>query len=156
MLFLIAADLGTTAYLRNRLVLREPSSGVLLSTNPSRPLALYDTISTDKKSLDILVLPAIDYLYLFKYAPPQVASHLYFAAQPDDLFLKAYGRLASGARVNLRVSELVPFLATHDKFLVYEDRRFDQSDMIQAISRDGYELKSVQPDAVGTAYEFAR
>lgn len=156
MLFLMAADLGTTAYLKNRLVLIEPSSGILLSTNPSRPLALYDTISADKKSLDILVLPALDYLYLFRYAPPPVASHLYFAAQPNDLFLKAYGRLASGALLNLQASELVPFLATHDKFLVYEGRRFDQSDMIQVISSDGYGLKSVQSDAVGTAYEFAK
>jgi len=156
LLFLMIADLGTTAYLKNRLVLSEPSSGILLSTSPSRPLALYDTIFSDKKSLDILVLPALDYLYLFRYAPPSVASHLYFAAEPDDLFLKAFGRLAGRAQVNLRASELGPFLATHDKFLIYEDGKFDQSDMVQAILNDGYGLKSVQTDAVGTAYEFAK
>ena len=156
MLFLVIADLGTTAYLRNRLVLNEPSSGILLSTSPSRPLALYDTISSDKKGLDILVLPALDYLYLFRYAPPQVASHLYFAATADDLFLNAYGRLARQTQVKLRASELAPFLSTHDKFLLYVDRKFDQSDMLQAISSDGYGLQSVQTDAVGTAYEFAK
>jgi hypothetical protein len=156
MLFLLAADLGTTVYLRNRLVLREPSSGILLSTNPSRPLALYETIASDKKSLDILVLPALDYLYLFRYAPPPVASHLYFAAKPDDLFLNAYGRLSRQAQVKLRASELGPFLATHDKFLLYVDRKFDQSDMLQVISSDGYGLQSVQTDAIGTAYEFAK
>jgi Dolichyl-phosphate-mannose-protein mannosyltransferase len=156
MLFLMIADLGTTAYLRNRLGLTEPSSGLALSTNPSRPLALYDTISEGKNGLDILVLPALDYLYLFRYAPPSVVSHLYFAAQRDDLFLAAYGRLASQTQLNFRASELGPFLATHDKFLVYEDRKFDQSDMLQTISSDGYGLQSVKTDAVGTAYEFAK
>ena len=156
MLFLMVADLGTTVYLRNRLGLTEPSSGLVLSTNPSRPLALYDLISRDKDSLDILVLPALDYLYLFRYAPPSLVSHLYFAAQADDLFLAAYRRLASQTHLNFRASELGPFLSTHDKFLVYEDRKFDQSDMVQAIESHGYGLKAVQSDALGTEYEFAR
>jgi hypothetical protein len=156
MLLLMIADLGTTAYLRHRLGLTEPSSGLVLSTNPSSPLALYDLISRDKSGMEILVLPALDYLYLFRYAPPSVVSHLHFAAQTDDLFLAAYRRLAGQTQLNFRASELGPFLATHDKFLVYEDRKFDQSDTIQAIESDGYGLKSVQSDAAGTTYEFAK
>ena len=156
MLLLMTADLGTTVYLRNRLALTEPTSGIALSTNPSRPLALYDTIARDKNGLDILVLPALDYLYLFRYAPPSVVSHLYFAARANDLLLAAYVRLASQTQLSIRVSELGPFLATHDKFLVYEGRRFNQLNMVQTILRDGYGLKSIQTDAAGTTYEFSK
>jgi hypothetical protein len=156
MLLLMIGDLGTTAYLRNRLVLTEPSSGIDLSTSPSRPLALYDTISRDKDGLDILILPPLHYLYLVSYAPPSIASHLYFATQADELFSSGYAKLASQTQLSLRLSALGPFLAAHDKFLVYDERKFFQTDVVQAIASEGYQIKSVQTDAVGTMYEFAR
>ena len=59
MFFLMIADLGATIYLgmKQRIVLIEPSSGVFLSTTPSDPMRLYETLSTNSSGLDILVLP---------------------------------------------------------------------------------------------------
>jgi hypothetical protein len=158
MFLLMILDLGATLYLsiRHRIVLTEPSCGLKLSTTPSDPMMLYETVSADKNGLDILVLPNLEYLYLFKNAPPSVAAHLYFGAPEGDLFIAAYERLATWAHIDLRTTTFGPFLATHKRFLVYESGDGPYIDASQAIASGGYRLISAQADAVGAMYEYAK
>ena len=158
MLLLMVEDLGSTMYLgtKNRIVLTEPSSGLVLSTIPSRPMALYETVLLDTSGLDILVLPNTDYLYLFRYAPSSIVSHLYFAAPAGDVFLTACETLAKGAHIDLKTTTLSPFFATHDRFLLYDRGTGSHLDALQAILRAGYELKSARSDAAGIMYDYAK
>ena len=158
MLLLMIGDLGTTIYLtlKHRIVLIEPSSGLVLSTTPTDPMALYGTVSLDTNGLDILVLRDLEYIYLFRYAPPSVVPHLYFGGLPNDLFLSAYERLAIGAHIDLKTTTFAAFLATHSRFLVYESGKDTPVDAVQAIASAGYKLKSARGDVVGIMYEYAK
>lgn len=157
MLVLMIGDLGSAIYLtlKHRIMLTEPSSGLALSTTPTHPMALYDTLLTNTDGLDVMVLRNVEYLYFFRYAPPSVVSHLYFAAGPDDLFLMAYQRFAKGADINLKTTSFGPFLATHNRFLLYESG-IASVDALQAIASAGYSLKSARADAAGFMYEYER
>jgi hypothetical protein len=160
MLFLMIGDLGTTIYLsmKHRIVLVEPSTGLALSTTPSNPMALYGTLLLDNNGLDILVLPSLEYIYFFRYAPPTVVSHLYFGAPANDINLRGYERLAKGANIDLKTTTFDPFLATHNRFLVYESGSGSGADLdaVQAIASAGYKLKSARGDVVGIMYEYAK
>jgi hypothetical protein len=158
MLLLMVADLGATIYLgiKQRIMLTEPSSGVALSTTPSDPMRRYSTLSTNAEGLDVLVLPPFEYLYLFRYAPPEVGSRLYFAAPANDLFLLGYERLAKEARIDLKTTTFGPFFASHERFLVYESGNATHIDAVQAIANAGYGLKSAQADSAGILYEYAK
>jgi hypothetical protein len=136
-------------------VLFEPSSGFRLTTTPSKPMQLYDTLSTDNNGLDILVLSSLDYLYFFTYAPPSIVSHLYFGAATSDMFYSAYDRLAKGARIDLKITPFDPFLAAHHRFLLYESGRAS-IDAVQAIARAGYHVKSARADVSGILYEYEK
>jgi Dolichyl-phosphate-mannose-protein mannosyltransferase len=160
MLLLMVGDLGTTIYLtlKHRIVLVEPSTGLPLSTTPSNPMALYGTLLLDNNGLDILILPSLDYIYFFRYAPQTVVSYLYFGAPANDINLRGYERLAKGAHIDLKTTTFDPFLATHNRFLVYESGSGSGADLdaMQAIASAGYKLKSAQGDVVGIMYEYAR
>jgi hypothetical protein len=162
MLFLMIGDLGTTIYLsmKHRLVLVEPSIGLDLSTTPSNPMELYETLSSDNDGLDILVLPNLEYIYFFRYAPPSVVPHLYFGGSANDLFLAAYQRLAKGAQIDLKTTTFATFLATHSRFLVYERAKDADRDAhlaaVQAIASAGCKLKSARGDLGGIMYEYAK
>ena len=156
MFLLLFADLGTTIYLRMKrsLLLFEPTASLRLST-PSDPMALYDTLSTADSGLDILVVSDLEYLYFFRYAPPSVVSRLYFGAPTSDLFRSAYERLAKGARIDLKLTSFDPFLATHNRFLLYESGGVE-IDSVEAIARAKYRLKSARADANGIMYEYEK
>jgi hypothetical protein len=158
MFLLMVADLGSTIYLslKNRIVLVEPSGGVVLSTTPSDPMRLYDNLSTSTNGLDILILPPLEYIYVFHYAPATVVSHLYFGAPANDLFLGAYQRLAKWARIDMKTTTFGPFLATHNRFLLYESGTSSRVEAAQAIAGAGYTLKSARVDAAGIMYEYAK
>jgi len=158
MFLLLVADLGTTAYLgvKNRFVLTEPSSRLLLSTNPAKPMQLYDSLSIDHSGLDIIVLPRLEYLYFFMYAPPSVVSRLYFGAPASDFFISMYERLAKGAHLDLKTTTFAPFLATHRRFLVYGYPDTPNADALQTFVTAGYNLRSVRTDVGGVLYEFAK
>jgi hypothetical protein len=160
MLLLMIGDLGTTIYLgvKHRIALLEPSTGLALSTTPSNPMALYETLSLNKNGLDILVLPSLEYIYFFRYAPPSVVSHLYFGAPANNINLGGYEKLAKWARVGLTTTTFGPFLATHDRFLVYESASGSGADLaaMQAIAIAGYKLKSARGDVVGIMYEYVK
>jgi hypothetical protein len=123
---------------------------------PSDPMTLYETLSADRDGLDILVLPNLEYLYVFKNAPASVVAHLYFGAPEGDLFLAAYERLATWPHIDLRTTTFSPFLATHKRFLAYESEDGPYIDASQAIASAGYRLISAQADAVGAMYEYAK
>lgn len=158
MFVLMLADLGTTLYFSavNRIMLFEPSTGLRLSTIPSNPMQIYESMSVNHSGLDILVLPSLEYLYFFKYAPPSVASHLYYGAPASDVNLGGFERLAKGARLDLKTTAFEPFLATHDKFLVYGSNRDTDSEAIRAFVTAGFTLKSAQADTAGIMYEYAK
>lgn len=158
MFLLMVWDIGTTLYFgrRHRIVLIESSSGQLLSTTPANPLAMYESLSSDDTGLDILVLPSIEYIYFFRYAPSSVVSHLYFGVPADNLFLEAYERLGKGAQIDLKTTTFDPFLATHDKFLVYGRGNTEDASAIQAFVSAGYTMKSARADTNGVMYEYEK
>jgi hypothetical protein len=158
MFFLMFADLGTTAYFCavNRIMLFEPSTGFRLSTMPSEPLQIYEAVAMDHSGLDILVLPSLEYLYFFKYAPLSVESRLYYGAPTNDVNLGGFERLAREAHLDLQVTAFEPFLATHDRFLVYGAARNTDLDALQTFATAGYTMKSARPDTAGVMYEYAK
>ena len=117
-------DLGSTIYLsmKNRIVLVEPSSGLTLSTNPSDPMGLYETLLSNNSDLDVLVVPSMEYLYFFRYAPASVVSHLYFGVPASSVNLGGYDRLMKEAHLDLNSTRFDTFLATHSRFLVYDNK----------------------------------
>ncbi len=155
MFLLMIGDLGTTVYLRNRLWLIEPSSNFRLSTNPSAPLNLYDSV-LESRDTDILVLSQLEYIYLFENAPPSVVPHLYFGGSPNDLFFQAYQRLALRTHIDLKTTTFSPFLSTHSRFLVYEGQSKPTPGAAEAIANAGYRLKSAKPDIAGIMLEYEK
>jgi hypothetical protein len=160
MLLLLLADLGSTLYFSaaSRLMLFEPSTGLRLSTMPSNPMQIYETLSVDHGGLDILILPSLEYLYFVKYAPPSVTSHLYYGAPANDVNRGGFERLAKGAHVDLKTTSFDPFLATHNRFLLYESGSIASAkeDALKAIARNGYRLTSARADVAGILYEYEK
>jgi hypothetical protein len=157
MVLLMVADLAVIAYLAKKqtIVLIEPSAPVRLTTTPGNPMALFDAIKADRSGLDILVPSQLEYIYLFMYAPPSVVSRLYFAAQPNDIFYRAYERLRSETHVPLQTTPFEPFLASHERFLFYSD---DVTSVAgpSAIAKSGYRLTGATGDVTGILYQFER
>jgi hypothetical protein len=152
------ADLVTTIYLANkdRVMLFEPSTNLRLSTDPARPMALYEKLSSEKRDLDVMVLPSLEYIYFFEYAPLSVRSHLYFGAPTGDVNLGGYERLGKWGGSNFKLTAFEPFFATHKRFLLYEGQNGNPPAVMQAIARAGYRLTSVETDLVGVLSEYAR
>ncbi len=103
--------------------LREPSTGKLLPTTPSRPLLLYPLIqSVAKDSKPIAVLEPLDFLYLLKYAP-KLTSRLYyvhsFEADASLRGLRAF-RQWSPVKYN-PVYVGSEFVKLHPDFYIYSD-----------------------------------
>jgi len=162
MFLLVLADMGSTFYFSrsNRLTLSEPSTGLRLSTTPSNPMQIYQTLSADHDGLDILVLPSLEYLYFVTYAPPSAVSHLYYGAPANYVNRGGLERLAREARIDLRTTSFEPFLATHNRFLLYESESPSggsaKIEALQAIASAGYCLKSVRADVGGILYEYEK
>jgi len=158
MFLLMIGDLGTTIYLRkmNRIVLTEPSTGLTLSTTSSSPMARYETVMSGNNGLDILVVPSLEYLYFFKYAPPSVVSHLYFGAPKNDVNLGVCLKLAKAMHLDLKTTAFDAFIATHSRFLVYEGGNGENLAATQAVASAGYRLISVRADSAGVMYEYEK
>lgn len=154
MFILMIADLGTTIYLSrlNRIVLMEPSTGLALNTTSSQPMARYETLMSDKGDLDILVVPDLEYLYFFRYAPPSVVSHLYFGAPKNDVSLGVCLKLAKATHIDLKTTAFDTFIATHKRFLVYGENLTATQDIANA----GYRLISARADTAGIMYEYEK
>jgi hypothetical protein len=160
---LTLADWGSAIYLSsvNRLMLMEPSTGLSLTTDPSRPMQLYETLSAGSKgntdgNLDTLILTSLDYVYCASYAPPQVADRLYYVAAARDVNRGGIERLKKEAHADLKTTSVEPFLATHKRFLLYETPAAPKLDTMQAIADSGYQLKSARGDFSGVLYEYQR
>lgn len=117
---------------------------------------MYDTLTVDRYDLDIMVLPSLEYLYLFRYATPSVGSHLYYGAPANDVNLGGFEKLAKWAHIGLKTTMFGPFLATHDRFLVYRSARNPQVEAFQAIADAGFRMKSVRSDVDGIMYEYVK
>lgn len=155
---LMLADLATTIYLAksHRIILLEPSTNFRLSTDPSHPMLLYETLSTNKRNLDVMVLPSLEYIYLFEYAPQSIRSHLYFGAPTDDINLGGYERLGKWGKIHFQLTAFGPFFATHQKFLLYEGQKSGDPEAMQVMAGAGYRLMSVEADAMGVLSEYAK
>src|ERR1700678_873153 len=105
-------------------------------------MARYQILSSDKRELDVLVLPSLEYIYLFEYAPQSVRSHLYFGAPTDAVNFGGYERLGRWGGINFQLTAFEPFLATHRNFLLYEGQKDNSPEAMQAIARAGYRLTS--------------
>jgi hypothetical protein len=158
MFFLMVADLGTTVYfsMADRLLLAEPSTGLALSTNPAHPMRMYEALSLDDSGLDVLVLPSLEYIHFFRYAPPSIVSRLYFAAPPNNTNFGGYERLKKWTHTDLKTTTFDSFLATHSRFLVYESAKGADTEAVEAFARDGYKIRSARSDIGGTLYEYAK
>ena len=158
MLFLMMTDLVSTAYfsVAHRIMLNEPSTGLPLSTDPSNPLQMYETLTTDRSGLDILVLPSLEYLFFFRYAPARVVERLYYGGVVADANLGGYEKLVKWGGLDLKVTQLDRFLANHDKFLLYGSANRPDVDTLQVLAKEGYTLKTVRPDIWGVMYEYEK
>ena len=158
MFFLMVADLGATIYFSraDRILLDEPSTGLALSTNPANPMSMYEALSSDHSDLDILVLPGLEYLYFYRYAPPSVVSRLYFTATVNNLNLPGYERLKKWGRIDLKTATFDTFLSTHNRFLVYGSSKVQDVGAIEAFAKAGCTVKSARADIGGVLYEYAR
>ena len=129
---------------------------------PVNPLAANATLLNPPEDQDILILQDIEYFYLYQYAPPKVAAHLFFATpSPTNIFLGEYQRLAALTHVDLKATTFAAFLATHKRFLVYGNVRggggsAECGDCVQRFLSAGYTLKSAHPDFDGILYEYAK
>jgi len=159
MFILMIGDLGSAIYLgwKNRIALTEPSTGLTLNTISSNPMARYETIVSDNSGLDILVVPSLEYLYFFRYAPPSVVSHLYFGAPKNDVNLKVCLKLAKATRIDLKTTAFGTFIATHRQLLIYESGKDENLvAATQAIASAGYRVVSARADGAGIMYEYEK
>ncbi len=157
MVILMIADFGLTIYLShvNRIQVTEPSSGLKLSTDPTRPMDRYKTLLSNNGNLDILVVPTLDYFYFLKYADASVIHHLYYL-DAGHFSPMLYGKLAGAVNSELRVITLAKFVATRDEFLVYVTATVQDRDLLQALGATGRRVSKVRADEAGAMYEYSK
>ncbi len=164
MFMLMLGDLGTAVFHRIRhsdFGLVEPSSKLDFAAAPDQPLSRDLALVAPHPPDDILVLEDANYLYLYRYAPAALRSHLYFGARTvHDPFLIGYDRLARWAHLDLQMSTFDPFLAGHTRFLVYASADGLHGPpcggCAETFLQAGYGLKSVHRDTDGILYEYEK
>ena len=60
------------------------------------------------------------------------------------------------AGINFQLTEFEPFLATHERFLLYQSQQNKNPEAMRAIASFGYRLTSAEEDTMGILYEFAK
>jgi len=93
---------------------------------------------------------------LFNYASPSIVHHLYFAAPAGNYNLGGYERLGKWANINFQLKGFEPFLASHNRFLLYGSHQDKDPRALRAIAGAGYRLVSAEEDAMGVLYEYAK
>ncbi|MGI8771266.1 MAG: glycosyltransferase family 39 protein [Acidobacteriaceae bacterium] len=164
MFVLMVGELGLAVrerMLRDSFSLVEPASKITFSRTPRDPMSRDRVLRDLDAREDILVTEQLHYIYLFRYAPAAVVQHLYFGAPAEgDFYRVSYDRLARWAHLDMKTTAFAPFLATHNRFLVYgsADGTFapECGDCIQTFLDAGYTLKSARPDLGGVLYAYER
>ncbi len=164
MLLLLLGDFGMAVrhlVLHRDFDLIEPSSHFLFSLDTSKPMLRSQALLDAPRDEDILVFREPSYLYFYRYAPSALLSRLYDGGLKDnDVFLNGYRRLATWAHLDLKTTALVPFLATHKRFLVYGSAEGplmqECGDCIQTFLNAGYTLQSVTRDEDGVLYQYTK
>ncbi len=101
-------------------VLEEPSSSLILGTTPGKPLDGHGALLANKENAPIVFLSALEYSYVYEYAPPEFRQRLWYVAfkEPDTLAL-----LIEGARdycgVRYQFARKEEFLKANPRFLLY-------------------------------------
>ncbi len=138
----------------------EPTSKFVFTYPRQNPLTRDEALLAPHPPLDILVVEDINYLYLVRYASPELAAHLYFGTpMADDFFLTGFERLAKWAHVDLHLTTFGPFLATHDRFLVYgkiDGTLMSCEPCTDLFLKAGYTLVSVHRDTDNLLYEYRK
>jgi hypothetical protein len=100
--------------------LSEPSMGFALDTTPGKPLAMHGLLTENKGPLPIVVLNALDFVYLVQY-DPGLTKQLYFLTTTEsDFIYHGFRRFLDccGMKFNPPVT-YQQFVAAHPAYLVY-------------------------------------
>ncbi|MGI8772265.1 MAG: glycosyltransferase family 39 protein [Acidobacteriaceae bacterium] len=160
MSFLLLGDFGTAVFHWARhsdFTLVEPVSKFAFSPTAGNPMARKMTIASIKGDQNILVLDQLDYIYLFRYAPPPAVSHLYYGAPTKDYFVASYERLAKWAHLDVKTATFDNFFLNNKDFYVYGGSSSEPcGECIEVFLNAGYTLRSTRKDEDGLLYEYAR
>lgn len=162
LLVLLLGNIGLSLRLRmlhSPETLVEPSSRLDMNTDAGNPMYRYRSLVDSGNNLDILVFSDLEYIYLFRYAPPAVVKHLFFATPPiaapyEGVILGLYERLSRWGQVDLRITTWPEFVKSHAHFLVYGPPIDVTS--ASAFVDAGYTLKSARGDTQGILYEYEK
>jgi hypothetical protein len=131
--------------------LMEPSTGLNLNTDLNNPLRRYSSLGKSTGGLDIAVVSSLEYIYLFRYAPPVLANALHYVATVHDVNLGGYRRLMKETHVPLKIDVLPEFLKNHNSFMVYAP--LENAALISPFVDAGYDLKAIQTDSQGVLFK---
>ena len=102
-------------------MLVEPSSDLVLATDPGQPLADYQLLlSAPDDSRPILVMQALEFAYLANYAPARIKSRLYYSSPgPRETLGRFLRAINDYCHIPYNLAYDVDFLAAHQNYYVY-------------------------------------
>jgi hypothetical protein len=100
--------------------LQEPSMRFALNTTPGQPLRMHPLLMAQRTELPIVVLNALDFLYLVQY-DPQIRSQLYFLTRSESHFIyHGFREFIQCCGINFNAPlTYEQFLRVHRQYLVY-------------------------------------
>ncbi len=125
LLLVSAAGIGFVRLAAHRLKgqgeeLQEPSMKFPLNTTPRRPLAMHPLLTAHRTKLPIVVLNALDFIYLVQY-DPQIRSQVYYITRSESHFTyHGFREFIRCCGINFNAPlTYEQFLALHHQYLVY-------------------------------------
>lgn len=110
-----------------------------------------------QKDLPILDVDGFKYIYLYRYASPDIVRRLYYGSPlQGDFGLAVYRRLADGANLDLKTTLFSTFFLTHEHFYVLNNDVSMCKYCMRYFVQSGYSLRSVTNTAEGDFFEFKR
>jgi hypothetical protein len=130
----------------------EPSSGWQLN-NTGVPTAHHALLFKAEKNLDILVSSGLDYIYLYRYMPPEISRRLWYCTRDEhDSTLGLFRKFQDTVAPSLRIGLYSDFLATHRRFLVYSGVGVDFQFLAQLSTERGAIIKDARSEKEQTLY----
>ena len=104
---------------RHTFEMKEPSSGLMISTSQSNFNVRYYLMSLEDKELPIVLLDHMDFAVSMFYAPPEIVSRLVYLREGPNIHADSYKNLQKCCGAPGRVETFKEFLGTTKTFLVY-------------------------------------